>query len=175
MSSHEPINDDDRQLWSRFDGARPPERSVCPSSIELAAFAEGRLDDDAGGAAESHLADCGVCRQALLDVAAAGAGQEALPFAGLPVIDAAKALVARSRDRTGRRTLGAIRAVGAAAAAIVICFVGYRAGSAWYDPAAILAEEALVSEMSFGLLAVGEPDVDLLMRSFEETAPWSNS
>ncbi len=171
MSSHEPINDDDRQLWSRFDGARPPVRSVCPSPIELAAFAEGRLDDDARQAAESHRADCAVCRDALRDVATVGVEQEALPFVRLPVIDAAKALVGRSRDRAGRRTLGAIGAVGAAAASIVICFVGYRVGSAWYDPAETLAEDALLGEMSFGLLAVGEPDLDLLMRPFEETAP----
>ncbi len=169
MNSHEPANDDGRQLWRRIDGALPREPSACVSPLELAGFADDRLSDQDRQAVEGHLADCGACREALLDIA--GADREARAFVPPSVIDAAKGLVGRSRDDAGRWILGTIGALGAAAASIAICFVGYRVGSAWYGPDEILAEEALLSEMSFGLLASGEPDLDLLADAFEEMTP----
>lgn len=164
--------DNDIRLWQRFDASARRAPGECPDPLELAAFADGRLQDPARAAIEGHVADCAHCRAAVADAAVAAGG--ALPFAPAPVLEAAKRLRARRAGaahlRPARRWRLAGRWAVSAAASIGICAAGYLAGSTW-SAAGAPADEALVSELSFGLLGAGEPDAGLGVPSFEEWAP----
>ena len=178
MSTDQPTNEYEQELWERYAPAATPAAppGECPPLIELAAFADGRLDDAQRAAVEAHLADCPDCRAAIGDVATEVFGAETLQFAPGRVIDAAKALVGRRRRPQAPAAIA--RAAGAwgrwglaAAASIAISFVGFRAGSAWVEPGGSVAEDTLLTEMSFGIVHIGEPDHNLLMQPFEEASP----
>lgn len=156
MTDQDHITPDDRQLWRM--AARPGAvTDACPSNLDLAAYLDGRLPDAEQTSFEAHLAECADCLDALRATRAFLADEEhERTLVPMHVLDRARALVeqtARRRyaHRHDHRTapwwrVGRWTAV--AAALLVTCFIGYRAG-ARSAPAPMTD---LASEMSFGTL-----------------------
>ncbi len=155
---------DEQLLWEQFADMLPARPAACPPALELAAWLDGRTTPTDVEAVETHLAECGVCREAVAGFRQARA-DVADRLIGVPanVIAAAKTLIDTAPARTGPRITDWLQVGGwgiAAAASIAICVVGYQVGSGrpMLDAAAI--DEILLSEMSFGLL--DGPDEGLL-------------
>ncbi len=155
---------DEQLLWKQFTKALPQRPAACPPVLELAGWIDGRATGPDAEAAETHLAECAVCRELVRSARAEDTGRIGAP-AG--VIAAVRMLVASAPApaRTGRglRLADWLQVGGwgmAAAASIAICVVGYQVGSGrpMLDTAA--ADAILLSEMSFGLL--DGPDEGLL-------------
>ena len=179
MDTPEPTNKADRELWQQYVTARGDTSSECVSSLQLAAYLDGRLDQDEQADVEDHLAQCTTCREAVGDVRS-GRFATTIPLVGRDVLESAKSLV-RRRTRPadeGRRRWRVTewRAAGgwglAAAASIAICFVGYQVGAEFGLNHAI-ADDQLLSEVSFGLLSTAElgPDLELVTIMLGETTP----
>lgn len=166
---------DEQSLWERYARGLPAP-AACPPVIDLAAW----LDGGAGAgpeAVETHLAECGVCREAVAGIRlerAEVAGRVVVAPAG--VLAAAKMLVETRRgpaaSRRGLRladwlapAIGPGRWGMAAAASIAICFVGYRVGSGRPMLDTVTTDDLLLAEMSFGLLNGGD---DGLLIAFDE-------
>ena len=155
---------DEQLLWQQFADMLPARPSACPSALELAAWVDGRATGSDARTLETHLALCGVCREAV-----AGIRRERADVAGrlivapANVVAAAKTLVETAPPSSGLRIADWLRVGGwgmAAVASIAICVVGYQVGSGrpMLDIAA--TDEILFSEMSFGLF--DGPDEGLL-------------
>lgn len=145
---------------------RPPDgQQPCPDALELAAFLDDRLSDEARGALEAHLAECPACREAVSDVRAFPADPDDAPP---EVVRAARALV-------GERLV--LRRVGgwglAAAASIGVCFIGFRIGVGTVAAPREGPEHTLVAEMTFGVFGSIDDDglIDFLALSSKETLP----
>jgi anti-sigma factor RsiW len=135
----------------------------CPALIELASYADGTLDEDAGDAIELHLARCPACLAAVRDARLArGQGDQSLTFVPAHVLNAAMALVEAPAAAFGKRYSGWMiytRRVAAVAASLAICLLGYRVGAAISAVnAADAATDDFASAVSFGVLDVSASD-----------------
>ena len=158
MTNDQPHLDHERRLWEQFAAANPAAPTACPPAIELAVWIDGRAAGPARDAIEGHLARCAECREAVGGIRLARqAVAGSLPRAPDRVMEAAGALVGSPRyePRQRRLRLAGWQAIGrwgmAAAASVAICVVAYRTGWGWL--AAAGADEVVLGEMSFGLLA----------------------
>ncbi len=163
---------DEHLLWKQFADMLPARPGPCPPALELAAWVDGRAAGPDAQAVETHLAACGICREAVAGIRQARA-DVAGSLIGVPanVIAAAKTLVEPVPARSGLRIADWLQVGGwgmAAAASIVICVVGYQVGSGrpMLDTAA--TDDILLSEMSFGLLDVGDEG---LLSTLQELTP----
>ena len=182
MSDPQPDDPRDRNFWRRFLRAkrrRAAAPDACPDAGDLAAYVDRKLRGDDLARVEAHLASCDRCLQAV------GEARELLAepatLAPAELLTRAKALVAaESTPRTGakpaaRRKVGgwlglrggasrwktALRWGAAVAAAVLVGFAGFSAGSATYRSRQA-ADARLVAEVSFDLAATAEDDLLLL-------------
>jgi len=150
----------DRQLWQRAAGTGRTLSVACPDQLELAVYLDGQLSDPQVESLEGHLADCRECRQAVADarliVAEAADSTSAVPQ---HVIRSARSLVRERVQLSTSLNWRLTRWPIAAAASIVICFWGYRAGMAYTDSTDILPDR-LAAEMTFGVFDPSEDDSD---------------
>ena len=155
---------DEQLLWKQFADMLPARPGPCPPALELAAWVDGRAAGPDLDAVETHLAECGICREAVAGLRQARA-DVAGRLIGVPdnVVAAAKTLIETGPARTALRITDWLQVGGwgmAAAASIAICVVGYQVGSGRPMLDTVATEEILLSEMSFGLL--DGPDEGLL-------------
>ncbi len=151
---------DEQLLWKQFADMLPARPAACPPALELAAWVDGRAAGPDLDAVETHLAECGVCRELVRLARAEVAGGLGAPAS---VVAAAKTLVAPTPARPALRITDWLQVGGwgmAAAASIAICVVGYQVGSGRPMLDTVATEEILLNEMSFGLL--DGPDEGLL-------------
>ncbi len=153
-------NQAEQQLWQRAAGAGRTLSVACPGQLELASYLDGQLSDPQVESLEAHLADCRECRQAVTDarliMAEAAASTSTVPQT---VIKSAQSLVRERVQPSTTLNWRITRWPLAAAASIVICFLGYRAGMAYTDSTDILPDR-LAAEMSFGVFDSSEDDSD---------------
>lgn len=145
MTGAEHNQNGDERLWARV---RPvPQDRLCPGSLELAAYIDGRLEAAPSEAVEAHLAACQSCLDAVGEA-------RSLSFEPAPpaVVERARALVGLAGPRLGglARVGRAVAWPMAAAASIAVCVVGYRVGA---GAAAVggQAGDAALAEMTFGV------------------------
>ncbi len=155
---------DEQLLWKQFSDVLPARPGPCPPALELAAWVDGRATGPDAQAVETHLAQCGNCREAVAGIRRAGA-DVAGSLIGVPanVIAAAKTLIETVPPSSGPRISDWLQVGGwgmAAAASIAICVVGYQVGSGRPMLDTVATDEILLSEMSFGLF--DGPDEGLL-------------
>ena len=157
MVNPDPIDPLERQLWARFAGPPgvPGTPGACPSTMELAAYLDGRLADAARGEVEAHLVLCSDCREALHEVGAIGT-DESLPFVAPALIESARALVAARPAVQRRGWAAAARWSFAAAASLAMALLAFQAGASFAGTARP-AEDLAAREMSLGLLGPAEP------------------
>ncbi|MEE8459348.1 MAG: hypothetical protein V3S08_05725 [Phycisphaerales bacterium] len=118
---------DEQLLWRQFTKTLPQRPAACPPLLELAGWIDGRATGPDAEAAETHLAECAVCRE----------------------------LVRPACTERGLRLAHWLQVGGwgmAAAASIAICVVGYQVGSGRPMLDSATTDAILLSEMSFGLL-----------------------
>ena len=169
MDTPEPTNQAERKLWQRYVAARGDTPSECVSSEQLAAYLDARLDEGERTVVEDHLAECAACREAVRDVRSIGLSTT-IPLVPREVLESARGLVGRrtrpAEESRRRWRIADWRAAGGwglgAAASIAICFVGYQAG-AGFGLGRTIADERLLSEVSFGLLSTAAPGPDFEM------------
>jgi anti-sigma factor RsiW len=125
----------------------------CPSQMELAGYLDNRLADVDRRRLEDHLAICDECLEMVCEA------RTLLDVTGTPDVPASVAAQAKALRRpsptTRQHQHGPLRFVGewglAAAAAIVLCFLSYQAGTRSGEAPATGADE-LISVVSFGAL-----------------------
>ncbi len=151
---------DEQLLWKQFADMLPARPGPCPPALELAAWVDGRAAGPDLEAVETHLAACSICREAVAGIRQAHA-DVAGSLIGVPanIIAAAKTLIETAPPSSGPRIADWPQVVGwgmAAAASIAICVVGYQVGSGRPMLDNVATDEILLSEISFGLLDVGD-------------------
>jgi anti-sigma factor RsiW len=178
METHGPTNPSDRQLWETFSAGLPVHSvSACPDplTLTLAAWLDGRLDEAAATAVEEHLAVCEPCREAIAAVRSAGDDDEAMMLVPPGVVEAAMGLVKPAplvvtTERARRWSMPDVgRWAVAAAAGIVVCLIGYQAGTVSVQPAAEPGVD-VISEMTFGVFDNGNGMLDWDTIAGEEVA-----
>jgi len=160
MNDQTPQDRADRQLWRRW--AAPSEAGPCPDEMALAAYLDGSAPADEAERVEAHLAGCDACRHAVAELRSLLAGGPVLATPQVvtrakSLLPAPTALAAKlGRRRTWRRVA---RWAATAAAAVLVSYGGFQAGSATRI-GRNTEQAALVSEMTFGLEeAPGQEDL----------------
>jgi hypothetical protein len=157
----------------------------CPSLLELAAYADACLDEEAKVRLEAHVAQCESCMQLLYDLAVevphiqSEARMLIVPGATLRAAmnlragDAQQSPVPHVHPAAPRWVIGARRGL-AAAAAVGIVLGGYQIGQTFTAATAdSVAGDAASSEVfAFGLFESSSLDDsnDLFAMAFPETA-----
>lgn len=155
---------------------------ACPDDLDLAGYADGRLDAAARDRIESHLAECAECIAAVGDARALEVHRaEAMAFVSAEVIAAAAALVpvkAGSGQSAQARPMGLGREprrmrwlpwTTAAAASLLVSFIGYQAGLTSSPARADAADVS--ADVSFGLFAADETgDLDVFAAALPEAS-----
>lgn len=150
-----------------------PAHGECPSMIDLAAYADGRLNDDEQTRLEVHVAHCESCMFLLRDLAielpiiesesrmliVPGATLEAaMNLSGGDV----ESLLTVHVHRASSRWIVGMRRGLAAAAAVGVMLGGYQIGQSFTASASPVASASNASissdEMAFGLLAASSVD-----------------
>jgi anti-sigma factor RsiW len=149
MNNHEQHDPMEQRLWERMNRARPAEAGPCPDPRLLAAYIDGTATDAEVQRIDGHLAACPAC------LATVGEIRSLLAAPPMPapkaVLDRAKALVPAAHVAAAPARWSAIgRWAAAAAAAVIVGYLGFVAGHATWLGREALAD-TLVCETSFGL------------------------
>jgi predicted anti-sigma-YlaC factor YlaD len=143
---HDPM---EHRLWEQMNRAWPAEAGPCPDALLLAAYIDGTATDAEVQRIDGHLAACPACLATVGEIRGLLAAPPML--APRPVLDRAKALVLAAHVAAARtRWLTIGRWAAAAAAAVIVGYIGFVAGHATWLGRDALAN-ALVCETSFGL------------------------
>jgi len=183
MTDRRQDNSNDRELWARLVHPAPQGDAggPCLEASELAAYLDGRTGADRVARVEAHLAACDQCLAAVRE-ARQLLDQPAMP-APAALVGSAKALVAAETPARALRGGWLGRAVGrtswqgvarwaaATAAAILVGFAGFSAGSATVHDRQT-ADAKVAAEISFESfmptedpLTGGENDLDMLLEN----------
>ena len=185
-----PDNPGDQQLWRRAAEALSSAAPVPPPADtddggdlgDLAAFVDGRADQETRRRVETLLAADPVWRETIAELRLASPNADpATLTAPKAVVRRAKsahdtmAMVSRDSDRDHAPSVIArlARFSVAAAASIAVCAIGYQVGSST-STTDVSADDELVSAMSFGLFDPAIDDataLDLLAINTEEAGP----
>jgi anti-sigma factor RsiW len=149
MSNREQHDPMDRRLWERMNRARPAQAGPCPDPLLLAAYVDGTATDAEVHRIDGHLAACPACLATVGEIRSLLAAPPML--APEPVLERAKALVPAPHITATHTRWSAIgRWAAAAAAAVIVGYLGFVAGHATSLSREALAD-TLVCETSFGL------------------------
>jgi predicted anti-sigma-YlaC factor YlaD len=149
MSNREQHDPMEQRLWERMNRARPAQAGPCPDPLLLAVYVDGTATDAEVQRIDGHLAACPACLAAVGEIR--GLLAAPLMLAPKPVLERAKALVPAPHITATHTRWSAIgRWAAAAAAAVIVGYLGFVAGHAtWLNREALA--DTLVCETSFGL------------------------
>jgi len=149
MSNRQQNDPMEQRLWERMSPATPAQAGPCPDPLLLAAYVDGTATDAEVQRIDAHLAACPACMAAIGEIRSLLAASPML--APKPVLEQAKALVpAATVTATHTRWSAIGRWAAAAAAAVIVGYLGFVAGHATWLSREALAD-TLVCETSFGL------------------------
>lgn len=139
-------------------------RGECPELMQLAAFADGRVEESppsAQSALAQHIAGCDRCADIVSGVLGAEEAEE-LIFVPPAVAIAAKSLVEAQGEitvvRQARWFPRNLQRFAAAAAAMAICAIGYQVGASLNADTRQNATDQLAMELSFELYDQSDSD-----------------
>lgn len=136
-------------------------RGECPELMQLAAFADGRIEESAQSALARHIAGCDRCADVVSSVLGAE-GDDEMIFVPPTVAVAAKSLVGSQVEitvvRQARWVPRNLQRFAAAAAALAICALGYQVGASLNADTRQNPTDQLAMELSFELYDQSDTD-----------------